>query len=57
MWIGAAGLARPTIKDFEAERRTPHQTNLVEITRVLAEASVEFTNGDAPGVRLPGRKE
>jgi transcriptional regulator with XRE-family HTH domain len=46
-----AGLALSTIKDFEAERRTPHASNLAQIERVFAEAGIEFTNGDAPGVR------
>jgi transcriptional regulator with XRE-family HTH domain len=46
-----AGLALSTIKDFEAERRTPHASNLARIERTLAEAGIEFTNGDAPGVR------
>jgi transcriptional regulator with XRE-family HTH domain len=50
-----ADLALSTIKDFEAERRTPHASNLSHIEKVLNTAGVEFTNGDAPGVRLPRR--
>ncbi len=46
-----ADLALSTIKDFEAERRTPHASNLAQIERAFAEAGIEFTNGDAPGVR------
>jgi transcriptional regulator with XRE-family HTH domain len=46
-----ADLARSTIKDFEAEKRTPHAPNLAEIERVLTAAGIEFTNGDAPGIR------
>jgi DNA-binding XRE family transcriptional regulator len=46
-----ADLALSTIKDFEAERRTPHAPNLAEIERVFAAAGIEITNGDAPGVR------
>ena len=43
------------IIDFEKGRRVPTRNNLAAIQRVLEEAGVEFTNGDAPGVRL--RKE
>jgi transcriptional regulator with XRE-family HTH domain len=46
-----AGLAVSTIRDFEAERRTPHASNLAQIERAFSEAGIEFTNGDAPGVR------
>ena len=44
-------LALSTIKDFEAEMRTPHLSNLAEIERVFTVAGIEFTNGDVPGVR------
>ena len=40
------------IIDFEKGRRVPMRNNLAAIQRVLEEAGVEFTNGDAPGVRL-----
>jgi len=43
------------IIDFEKGRRVPTRNNLAAIQRVFEEAGVEFTNGDAPGVRL--RKE
>jgi transcriptional regulator with XRE-family HTH domain len=46
-----AGLAISTIKDFEAERRTPHASNLRQIERAFVEAGIEFTNGEAPGLR------
>jgi transcriptional regulator with XRE-family HTH domain len=46
-----AGLAVSTIKDFEAERRTPHASNLAQIERAFSEAGIEFTNGEAPGLR------
>jgi transcriptional regulator with XRE-family HTH domain len=46
-----AGLALSTVKDFEAERRTPHASNLAQIERAFTDAGIEFTNGDAPGVR------
>jgi hypothetical protein len=44
------------IIDFEKERRVPTRNNLAAIQRVLEEAGVEFTNGDAPGVRLRRKK-
>jgi transcriptional regulator with XRE-family HTH domain len=46
------GLAVSTIKDFEAGRRIPHDSSLRKIVQLFEEAGVEFTNGDAPGVRL-----
>lgn len=53
---GKADLALSTIKDFEAERRTPHAPNLAEIERVFVAAGIEFTNGDAPGLRRHKRE-
>jgi transcriptional regulator with XRE-family HTH domain len=50
-----AGLAISTIKDFEAERRTPHAPNLAQIERAFIEAGIEFTNGEAPGLRRHNR--
>jgi predicted transcriptional regulator len=44
------------IIDFEKGRRVPTRNNLASIQRVLEEAGVEFTNGDAPGVRLRKKK-
>ena len=44
------------IIDFEKERRVPTRNNLAAIQRVLEEAGVEFTNGEAPGVRLRKKK-
>jgi hypothetical protein len=36
--------------------RTPTHNNLAAIQRVPEAAGVEFTNGDAPGVRLRKKK-
>jgi transcriptional regulator with XRE-family HTH domain len=47
-----AMVSRSVVIDFEKERRVPTRNNLAAIQRVLEEAGVEFTNGDAPGVRL-----
>jgi ribosome-binding protein aMBF1 (putative translation factor) len=41
-----------TLKDFEGRRRKPIANNLDAIKRALEAAGVEFTNGDAPGVRM-----
>jgi hypothetical protein len=51
-----AMVSRNVIIDFEKERRVPTRNNLAAIQRVLEEAGVEFTNGDAPGVRLRTKK-
>jgi transcriptional regulator with XRE-family HTH domain len=52
----AAMITRGVIVDFEKGRRVPTRNNLAAIQRVLEEAGVEFTNGDAPGVRLGKKK-
>jgi transcriptional regulator with XRE-family HTH domain len=51
-----AMVSRNVIIDFEKGRRVPTRNNLAAIQRVLEEAGVEFTNGDAPGVRLRKKK-
>nr|WP_255318202.1 helix-turn-helix transcriptional regulator [Gluconacetobacter liquefaciens] len=53
----AAGISRPTVKDFERGARTPHPSNLASIRAALETAGVEFIaeNGGGAGVRL--RKE
>ena len=40
-----------TVRDFEKRRRTPIANNLDAMRRALEAAGIEFTNGDAPGVR------
>jgi len=52
----SASVSKNVIVDFEKERRTPTKNNLAAIQRVLEEAGVEFTNGDAPGLRLRKKK-
>jgi transcriptional regulator with XRE-family HTH domain len=51
-----AMITRGVIVDFEKGRRVPTRNNLAAIQRVLEEAGVEFTNDDAPGVRLRTKK-
>lgn len=53
----AANVSRNVIIDFEKGRRVPTRNNLAAIQRVLERAGVEFTNGDAPGVRLRKSKK
>jgi transcriptional regulator with XRE-family HTH domain len=50
----ASGVSSATIKRMEEKDGTPMSLadNLQKIQRVLEGAGVEFTNGDAPGVRL-----
>lgn len=52
-----ANVSRNLIVDFERGRRVPGRNNLAAIQRVLEEAGVEFTNGNAPGVRLRKSKK
>jgi hypothetical protein len=51
-----AMVSRSVIIDFEKGRRVPVRNNLAAIQRVLEAAGAEFTNGDAPGVRLRKKK-
>ncbi len=48
----AAQVAPATLFDFESGRRQPQPRTLTAIRTALEQAGVEFTNGDAPGVRL-----
>jgi transcriptional regulator with XRE-family HTH domain len=47
-----ASVSRNTILEFEKGRRQPSINNLAAICSARESAGVEFTNGDAPGVRL-----
>jgi hypothetical protein len=48
----AASIGFSTVADFEKERRTISDRALDALSETLKAAGVEFTNGDAPGVRL-----
>ena len=48
----ASGIAERTVIDFERGARSPLRNNLAAMQRALETAGIEFTNGDAPGVRL-----
>ena len=48
----AAGVHRNTVANFETEAYAGDPETLVKMQRALEKAGIEFTNGDAPGVRL-----
>ena len=45
-------VGKRTIVDFERGARSPQASTLLAIQRAFEAGGVEFTNGDAPGVRL-----
>ena len=47
-----ASVSKQTLVDFERGARQPYPRTLADIRSALEAAGVEFTNGDAPGVRL-----
>ena len=51
-----ARVAKQTLADFERGARSPYPRTLADIRAALEAEGVEFTNGDAPGVRLRKRK-
>jgi len=53
----ASKVSLATIKRLEGKRGTvlANQVTLEAIRRALLDAGVEFTNGDAPGVRMKAR--
>ena len=54
----AAGVPQATLAEFESGKRMPLAPTLDDIRRAFEKAGVEFTNGDAPGVRFrPGPGE
>ena len=54
-----AGLSLPTVQRLEAAQGIPSTSvkTLMSVKAALEEAGVEFTNGDAPGVRLKKREQ
>ena len=41
-----------TVRNFENEKSIPQRASAEVIRQALEAAGVEFTNGDAPGVKL-----
>ena len=52
----AAKLGLSTVVDFEKSRRQVSSEAVGAISSALRDRGVEFTNGDAPGVRLIGKQ-
>lgn len=52
----AAGVHRNTIWNFETDKYGGDPKSLEKMRKALEKAGVEFTNGDAPGVRLKKKK-
>lgn len=51
-----ASVARKTLADFEGgKKKRPYARTLADVRAALEAAGVEFTNGDAPGVRIKKR--
>jgi transcriptional regulator with XRE-family HTH domain len=50
-----SGVHRNTITKMEAGE-AKHGPTIAAVVRALEQAGIEFTNGDAPGVRLKRKK-
>jgi transcriptional regulator with XRE-family HTH domain len=48
----AASVGQSTVRNFEAGRSTPTANNLEAIRSALERGGAEFTNDDAPGVKI-----
>ena len=51
-----AGISANAVARFENGHHTPNPATLKVIRLAFEEAGIEFTNGEAPGVRLHPRK-
>ncbi len=52
-----AHISHGTVVRFENERHEPNASTVVGIKQAFEAAGIEFSNGDAPGVKLYPRKE
>jgi transcriptional regulator with XRE-family HTH domain len=52
----AAGVHRNTVYNFESGRYAGEPENVEKIRKVLEKAGIEFTNGDALGIRVKKRR-
>jgi len=52
----AAGVHRNTISNFETGKYAGDPDTLHKLQRALEKAGIEFTDGDAPGVRLKKKR-
>jgi len=48
----ASGVATKTIADYERGARVPYDRTLRDLRAAFEAAGIEFTNGNAPGLRL-----
>lgn len=55
----AAGVAKKTLADFEAGKRTPYDRTLADIRRALEAAGIQFIpeNGGGAGIRFRNRAD
>ncbi|AWB26184.1 helix-turn-helix domain-containing protein (plasmid) [Methylobacterium currus] len=55
----AAGVAKKTLADFEAGKRTPYDRTLADIRRALEAAGIQFIpeNGGGAGLRFRNRAD
>ena len=55
----AAGVAKKTLADFEAGKRTPYDRTLADIRRALETAGIELIpeNGGGAGIRFRNRAD
>jgi transcriptional regulator with XRE-family HTH domain len=51
-----SGVGAKTIVDFEQGKRSPFARTIRDLQEALEAAGIEFTNGDAPGLRLKARR-
>ena len=51
----AAHVNSQTVRDFEQGKKRPQDSTLTVLKQAFEARGVEFTNGDAPGVRLHKR--
>ena len=51
-----SGVGAKTIVDFEQGKRSPFARTVSDLREALEAGGVEFTNGDAPGLRLKARR-
>jgi transcriptional regulator with XRE-family HTH domain len=47
-----ASVSIVTVRNFENEKSRPQRASISVMRRALESAGVEFTNGEAPGVRM-----
>lgn len=52
----AAGVDENTVQFFESGRTVPREETLRKIQEALERRGIEFSNGDAPGVKLRPEK-